>query len=454
MDKNLIDAAIKRIQNSSEQEYNNIFGNTSDGKEILKEDVEKYDKNVGIVGIVSEFSDFLHNNNGNAKDIIKKYLEYSAKLNALSINPESFVNEEEQLDAASIRKFLEEAPARVEEKRASMFTKASDGRWILSNYIEPYEVMLNSVKLAAENDELRRENSELKASKVETSPTSIPVQPEPAPSIPEENEEPIKEIPLMSPETPDNDGVVVEPSTYYRKSNEIIQDLPVMDTTSAQEYSTPGMTNEEILDSQNKLGDIDPIQAEINARYNAKYNSRQFDESYADDPDRGRIVDAGKERVDNEKDFYPEGTAPDQSEAINDFLNSVNNRGVSEPAQPKPNDKRKKVVSRRAHSWGNAVKKKIAQLKGILFKENRRGRSVNYLAFCTELANFRAKYKDNSYETNMDALKNIGTKAGASSSLTFDERRRIMGKLTRLEKAVVRLARKNNEIDSLGSMGR
>ena len=486
MNLDAIETVVNSIQSKAEQEYANYFSVASDGQEVLNTDLEVYNKNAGVSQIVTEFGNFLRENNGNARDIILKYFEYVKRFETIGLSADDIVNgTNQELDANSIRTTIESILNRAEEERTKMFQVASDGKKILRSDIATYEALISSLKIARENDELRQKNEGLQseytrlngmlhnlndtAKSVEnTAPVQdISTAPEPAASG---EIEPDRSIPIINP---DEQEVVVDNPLYGKVRPDIVQDLPIHDTTASQEFNTPGMTGEQIKESQDNISEIDPLEAEINAR---------FAEAYADDPERGKILDAGRRRAneaqmyeqaaydkvmaEKEKmDFYPEGEVPDQDERIQEFLNMRNNHGTSsqgqpenpspevpvqEKAQTKRSEKSKKVTKREKFSWANKAKKNVARLKGILFKECLKGHSDDYKRLNQWIANFRVNYKNASAENNNNGLASLDALISKSNQLSFQEKKRLYRKLEKLSKAVEKLnSKKQASVESL-----
>ena len=213
---------------------------------------------------------------------------------------------------------------------------------------------------------------------------------------------------------------VIDDSTFHITKESISQDLPVSDVTN-QSYETPAMSDAQIKASQELIDAVpsapeddlaDVIAAEINRKY-ADYDSHKEDEDY-------------KPMTDEEIKISQEKIA-----------------GIG-----------KKVVKKEQYAWKDKFKGKVAKLRGILYKEMMRNHTQSYMKICQMIANFRVNYHNISIEDADKGLEAIDRVISESGDLSFEEKKRLYRKLTRLVKAVERInIQKGKEANAAPSVG-
>lgn len=477
MDLNTIEESIRRLQEKSDRVHFETFQIASDGKSILRTDIEAYEVLLQNLTVAREFEEYRRVNEA----VINRFLQLQDRVEhldrvdvpvnevierstgAVTSEPDSPIREETPAVEPVVVPVVEE-PKREE-------TEAVEPTTIDTPVEEKNEEVVQDTPEVSEKAEV----SEPIAKNEEVISKETPAE-----EVKTSEKEP--EIPTVVAPVIDNNF------EYHLNKDAIIQDLPVMDK-SEQTFNTPGMTDEQIKTSQELINSvpvmdmsnyIDPIQAEIDRR-KAEYDNR-IKAQNAEPTYKAMTDEEVKRAQDNingntykpmspeeitgsrEKLGFEESATPSVDEENKTQENAATVTPKAEEAktenkeQTVSNSKKKKVVGFKKFNWKDKFTKKITQLKGILFKENMKGRSIDYMKICQMVANFRVNYKNASVLDNNKGLENIDNVISASKGLTFEEKKRLYRKLTRLAKAVERVNRKNqknamdNANDILGTL--
>ena len=472
MDLNTIEESIKRLQEKSERAHFDTFQIASDGKNILKADIEAYEVLLKNLAVAREYEEYRHVNEA----VINRFLELQDRVQHLD-NVDVPANDGIEKATGAVTADAEPTQARTEVTPVIDMPDQEPERVpavenpVTERVEEP--VVASTLTGAVVNPKVEEPGAEHRVE-----PAAEPAKEELAVvEAPRAAEEP---KPAEEPESGTRADALEEPIiedkyAYRLNKDQIIQDL------SEQTFKTSGMTPDQIRTSQDLINSVplmdeskyvDPIQAEIDRLKNEYDNRSKAEPETSPNPAaepyhamtdeeikkaQEKIGDPYNPMSDEEieasrkKLGFDKPQAPSQTQA----------KPASEPNKPaepvKPADKRsekKKVVNRKKFNWKDRVSKKVAQLKGILFKENMKGRSQDYMNICQMIANFRVKYKNISVTDSNKGLEDIYNVISNSKGLAFEERKRLYRKLGRVAKAVERINRKKqskalNDVDDL-----
>ena len=307
-----------------------------------------------------------------------------------------------------------------QEKYDSMFFTSSDGKHIMKEYEEIY----NNFLLVQTNDsDVLVEETTLPVVDVAPAPIDFEdssdnleeVKPKLKTDLPVVELSPVLDsidsaIDLVEQSQIGNHVETAEDSVFSVEPADIIQDMPIKEEAT-QSFKSPGMSEEQIRTSQNLIDsvpsaqDVDPLQAEID-RLKDEYDNRKTDAASTNyTPMTDEEVRVSQEKI------------------------------SSSPS----NTSRKKIVKVEHYTWKDKIKRKVSGLRGILYKENFGNHSPSYMRVCQLIANFRVNYRNISVDEADKGLEAIDRVISESNDLSFEEKKRLYRKLTRLVKAVERV---------------
>ena len=473
MDLNTIEESIRRLQEKSDRAHFDTFQIASDGKSILRTDIEAYEVLLQNLTVAREFEEYRRVNEA----VINRFLQLQDRVEHLD-RVDVPVNEVIERSTGAVTSepdspIREETPA-VEPVVVPVVEEPKREE---TEVVEPTTI---DTHVEEKNEEVVQDTPEVSEKAEVSEPIAKNEEVTPAEDVKTSEKEP--EIPPVVAPVIDNNF------EYHLNKDAIIQDLPVMDK-SEQTFKTPGMTDEQIKKSQELINSvpvmdmsnyIDPIQAEIDRRkaeYDNRVKAQNAEPTYkamtdeevkrAQDNINGNTykpmspeeITSSREKLGFKENATPSVDKENKTqESTATVMPKAEEAKTENKEQTVSNSKKKKVIGFKKFNWKDKFTKKITQLKGILFKENMKGRSIDYMKICQMVANFRVNYKNASVADNNKGLENIDNVISASKGLTFEEKKRLYRKLTRLAKAVERVNRKNqknamdNANDILGTL--
>ena len=399
--------ALDIIRQNSQKSYDSVFFTSSDGRHIMKEFESIYND------FLATYQLLINNDIAQEDDMKSPVLESAGDLSSEEPKVELPV-----VGLSSTQSLFEpagdlsseqpkvELPVVGLSSTQSLFEPAGDLSSEQPKAELPVVGLSSTQSLFEPAGDLSSEQPKADSTVVES--TSSPSLFEPAGDLSEDTSKKAStdngtKLPVVDPED----------FTFHMKKDSIIPDLPISEDAS-QNFTAPSMTEEQIKASQRLLDsvpavketiDVDPIQAEINRLYD---------------------------------DFKSPAMSQDKS--------------VSE--QPKPTSNRKKVVKKSPYTWKEKIGNSVSKLRGILYKEGFGNRSKSYMRVCQLIANFRVNYRNISLEEADKGLETIDKAISSLGDLSFEEKKRLYRKLTRLVKAVERFnIQKENKASAAPSVG-
>ncbi|MBE6148390.1 MAG: hypothetical protein E7167_02720 [Firmicutes bacterium] len=420
-----LEKAIKEIEDRSKQSHEETFALASTEKYILRTEIDKYEGLLKDLEAIRQYEQFVADH----QDLVEEYRRLETRVGQIKKPAQKVVNRRKSTGAK--KKPATTTEVKVEEKVVPEVEVTTEVA------IQP------EVKVEKKNSGT---NTEFKL------PDFSLIQALPAGKAKEE------EIVVEKP--------VVDPYAYRMTKDKIIQDLPIRDL-SEQKFQTPGMTDDQIKESQAKLAAIpivdpktyiDPIEEEIERRKKehdaikkapvSEYKAMTDEEIEAA---RRKINDVPVTAMTEEEieasrrkiNEVPVSTmSPEEIEAANKRIGDLTG-GKTEPKPEEPSAKKetKKVVKRRRFDWKNnfvtrGINKAYLVIKGLVFSENMNGRTKDYVDLSIAIANYRSAFKGRSPEVNNKELTAIDDRISKSEMLTVDEKKKLYRKLTKLAKQV------------------
>ena len=372
VDINKIEESIKVIEAKSDRSYFDMFQKASNGKIILKSDLDGYEKLLQNLSIAQKYVEYRREN----ESVINGYLRLQEQINTMNMpiqdnksneqpveKTQVVSSEEDTLKDSEIEKPLEEE--KVEE---SLKTDISNEEEIAAPVIPLEDAVITD---------------EAKSTIVD----------------------PAANLGVFA------DKYIDDEYSYRLKKNEIIQDMAINDK-SEQVFKTPGMTDEEIKNSQELLNATGmPVESPIISGENT-YKAMTSEE-----------VQNSQDKLENVPPITEKYPLPPDEGLANTPNQEIEEVGV-----------RHKVAKKENYNWKTPISKKFAFLKGLVFIEN--DKSKEYLEICAKIANFRAKYKTRDAVENNIEFGQIEGIITNSTTLSENEKKRLYQKLTRLGKTL------------------